>query len=115
MPRPRSLTSLLRQPTGLIQDACCDFETVESVNNDVFNGVHELVETPFFRYYKVHNSSPIVALVDHTHHRPRAQLRAAATTRGAWRPRSQLTKLSAPVSRWIFFANVRFGRRTAAV
>ncbi|KAM0749062.1 endoplasmic oxidoreductin [Meredithblackwellia eburnea MCA 4105] len=41
------------KPTGLIQDACCDFETVESVNNDIFHSLHDLVTTPFFRYHKV--------------------------------------------------------------
>ncbi|KAL8280820.1 hypothetical protein RQP46_006824 [Phenoliferia psychrophenolica] len=41
------------KPTGLIQDACCDFETVESVNTDVFTSLHELVRTPYFRFHKV--------------------------------------------------------------
>ncbi|GAA6018256.1 hypothetical protein JCM10207_002887 [Rhodosporidiobolus poonsookiae] len=41
------------KPSGQIQDACCDFETVESVNHDLFSKVHELVATPYFRYHKV--------------------------------------------------------------
>ncbi|GAA5854771.1 hypothetical protein JCM5353_006492 [Sporobolomyces roseus] len=41
------------KPTGQIQDACCDFETVESVNNDLFQGLHRLVSTDYFRYHKV--------------------------------------------------------------
>ncbi|GAA5916766.1 hypothetical protein JCM6882_003052 [Rhodosporidiobolus microsporus] len=41
------------KPSGQIQDACCDFETVESVNHELFERVHELVATPYFRYHKV--------------------------------------------------------------
>ena len=41
------------QPTGLIQDACCDFETVESVNDNLYTGLNSLVDKPFFRYHKV--------------------------------------------------------------
>ncbi|GAA5853012.1 hypothetical protein JCM8547_004768 [Rhodosporidiobolus lusitaniae] len=41
------------KPSGQIQDACCDFETVENVNHDLFTGLHELVATPYFRYHKV--------------------------------------------------------------
>ncbi|GAA5824471.1 hypothetical protein JCM11251_000437 [Rhodosporidiobolus azoricus] len=41
------------KPSGQIQDACCDFETVESVNHDLFERVHQLVATPYFRYHKV--------------------------------------------------------------
>jgi hypothetical protein len=41
------------QPTGQIQDACCDFETVESVNNQLYRSLHDIVATPYFRYHKV--------------------------------------------------------------
>ncbi|GAA5936422.1 ER oxidoreductin [Sporobolomyces koalae] len=41
------------KPTGQIQDACCDFETIESVNRDLFDRLHGLVATPYFRYHKV--------------------------------------------------------------
>ncbi|GAA6002909.1 ER oxidoreductin [Rhodotorula paludigena] len=41
------------KPTGQIHDACCDYETVESVNEDLFGRLHELVATPYFRYHKV--------------------------------------------------------------
>lgn len=41
------------KPTGQIHDACCDYETVESVNHDLFGRLHQLVETPYFRYHKV--------------------------------------------------------------
>jgi hypothetical protein len=37
----------------LIQDACCDFESVESVNNRLYDRLHQLVATPFFRFHKV--------------------------------------------------------------
>ncbi|BGP17089.1 hypothetical protein JCM10213_006881 [Rhodosporidiobolus nylandii] len=41
------------RPSGQIQDACCDFETVEQVNHDLFGQLHALVATPYFRYHKV--------------------------------------------------------------
>lgn len=46
------------QPTGQIHDACCDYETVESVNEDLFGRLHELVATPYFRYHKVRRPRP---------------------------------------------------------
>ncbi|SCZ90226.1 BZ3500_MvSof-1268-A1-R1_Chr9g10758 [Microbotryum saponariae] len=41
------------KPSGLIDDACCDFETVESVNDDLYSSLHDIVSTPYFRYHKV--------------------------------------------------------------
>ncbi|KAK0539819.1 endoplasmic oxidoreductin-1 [Tilletia horrida] len=41
------------RPTGLIDDARCDFETVEALNDEFFNGLHRLVQTPYFRFYKL--------------------------------------------------------------
>ncbi|KAK0555561.1 endoplasmic oxidoreductin-1 [Tilletia horrida] len=41
------------RPTGLIDDARCDFETVEALNDEFFNSLHSLVQTPYFRYYKL--------------------------------------------------------------
>ncbi|GAA5912698.1 hypothetical protein JCM8208_007734 [Rhodotorula glutinis] len=41
------------KPTGQIHDACCDYETVEGVNEELFGRLHELVATPYFRYHKV--------------------------------------------------------------
>ncbi|GAA5993381.1 hypothetical protein JCM10908_002638 [Rhodotorula pacifica] len=41
------------KPTGQIHDACCDYETVESVNHDLFGRLHQLVGAPYFRYHKV--------------------------------------------------------------
>lgn len=40
-------------PMGPIETTLCNYETVESVNDDLFDVLHELVQTPFFRYYKV--------------------------------------------------------------
>ncbi|XP_019432365.1 PREDICTED: endoplasmic reticulum oxidoreductin-1-like [Lupinus angustifolius] len=40
--------------TGIIEDCCCDFETVDSINGEVLHPLlKELVTTPFFRYFKV--------------------------------------------------------------
>ncbi|BGP25516.1 ERO1-like protein beta [Rhodotorula toruloides] len=41
------------KPTGQIHDACCDYETVESANEDLFGRLHALVAQPYFRYHKV--------------------------------------------------------------
>ncbi|KAF5393259.1 hypothetical protein D9757_000769 [Collybiopsis confluens] len=41
------------QPTGPIDTTMCDYETVESVNGDLFSNVHELVKMPFFKYFQV--------------------------------------------------------------
>lgn len=39
---------------GVVEDCCCDYETVDSLNKEVLNPLlQELVKTPFFRYYKV--------------------------------------------------------------
>ncbi|KAF7321751.1 Endoplasmic oxidoreductin-1 [Mycena kentingensis (nom. inval.)] len=40
-------------PTGPIDTTLCDFETVESVNDDLFSNLHSLVETPFFKFFQV--------------------------------------------------------------
>ncbi|ORY87524.1 hypothetical protein BCR35DRAFT_277447 [Leucosporidium creatinivorum] len=39
--------------SGEIQDACCDYATVEQTNNDLFAALHDIVATPYFRYHKV--------------------------------------------------------------
>lgn len=41
------------QPTGLIQDACCDYQTVEQVNDDISRQLNEIIQLPFFRYQKI--------------------------------------------------------------
>uniref|UniRef100_A0A0W0F0D6 Endoplasmic oxidoreductin-1 n=1 Tax=Moniliophthora roreri TaxID=221103 RepID=A0A0W0F0D6_MONRR len=40
-------------PTGPIDTTLCDYETVESVNQELFRNLHELVQTPFFKYFQV--------------------------------------------------------------
>ncbi|XP_043690322.1 endoplasmic reticulum oxidoreductin-1-like [Telopea speciosissima] len=43
-----------RKYTGIVEDCCCDYETVDSVNEEVLHPLlQELVKTPFFRYFKV--------------------------------------------------------------
>lgn len=40
--------------TGIVEGCCCDYETVNFLNEDVLNPfLQELVQTPFFRYFKV--------------------------------------------------------------
>lgn len=40
--------------TGIVEDCCCDYETVDSLNGEVLHPLlQELVTTPFFRYFKV--------------------------------------------------------------
>ncbi|KAF9075420.1 hypothetical protein BDP27DRAFT_1257115 [Rhodocollybia butyracea] len=41
------------KPTGPIDTTMCDYETVESVNGDLFSNVHELVQLPFFKYFQI--------------------------------------------------------------
>ncbi|CAL0320182.1 unnamed protein product [Lupinus luteus] len=39
--------------SGMVEDCCCDYETVDHVNEEVLNpALQELVKTPFFRYFK---------------------------------------------------------------
>ncbi|KAG9220719.1 hypothetical protein CCMSSC00406_0003818 [Pleurotus cornucopiae] len=40
-------------PTGPIETTSCDYETVESVNVDLFANLKELVRLPFFKYFQV--------------------------------------------------------------
>ncbi|XP_051114939.1 endoplasmic reticulum oxidoreductin-1-like isoform X1 [Andrographis paniculata] len=43
-----------RKYTGIVEDCCCDYETVDSINGAVLHPLlQELVKTPFFRYFKV--------------------------------------------------------------
>ncbi|KAL0301296.1 UNVERIFIED_CONTAM: Endoplasmic reticulum oxidoreductin-1 [Sesamum radiatum] len=43
-----------RKYTGIVEDCCCDYETVDSLNCGVLHTLlQELVRTPFFRYFKV--------------------------------------------------------------
>jgi len=40
-------------PSGIIDDACCEFETVEKINNELTPQLRELIKTDFFKYYKL--------------------------------------------------------------
>ncbi|KAI8993030.1 endoplasmic oxidoreductin [Trametes punicea] len=40
-------------PTGPIETTQCDYETIESVTDDLYDELHALVETPFFKYFRV--------------------------------------------------------------
>lgn len=43
-----------RKYTGIVEDCCCDYETVDSLNAaELHPLLQELVTTPFFRYFKV--------------------------------------------------------------
>ncbi|KAI6157561.1 hypothetical protein BKA82DRAFT_4058590 [Pisolithus tinctorius] len=39
--------------TGPIETTMCDYETIESVNEELYTNLHDLVQTPFFRYFQV--------------------------------------------------------------
>ncbi|XP_048335600.2 endoplasmic reticulum oxidoreductin-1 isoform X1 [Ziziphus jujuba] len=40
--------------SGVVEDCCCDYETVDRLNEEVlYPSLQELVKTPFFRYFKV--------------------------------------------------------------
>jgi ERO1-like protein beta len=43
----------LCQPLGPIETTQCNYETIESVNDDLYHLLHEVVDSPFFKYYKV--------------------------------------------------------------
>lgn len=47
------LVDAVVQLTGPIETTMCDYETVESVNDELFSNLSELVEKPFFRYFQV--------------------------------------------------------------
>ncbi|KAI9335465.1 hypothetical protein BDR26DRAFT_865804 [Obelidium mucronatum] len=40
-------------PSGVIQDACCEYKTIEQVNNEIAPYLDDLVKTSFFRYVKI--------------------------------------------------------------
>ncbi|KAI8089114.1 endoplasmic reticulum Oxidoreductin 1-domain-containing protein [Halteromyces radiatus] len=41
------------KPNGLIKDTCCDYQSVESIQGDMFPKVEALVKSKFFKYYKL--------------------------------------------------------------
>ncbi|KAF9222578.1 endoplasmic oxidoreductin [Gyrodon lividus] len=42
-----------RETTGPIETTTCDYETIESVNEVLYTNLHDLVQTPFFKYFQV--------------------------------------------------------------
>lgn len=47
----------------MVEDCCCDYETVDNLNSEVLNPLlQDLVATPFFRYFKVSHSSFLLML-----------------------------------------------------
>ena len=42
----------------------CDYETIESVNDDLFSNLSELVNKPFFRYFQVRLDNPVGMLLE---------------------------------------------------
>lgn len=46
-------TEPICRPTGQIEDASCDYETVETINSQFFDRLDTLRQTDFFKYYKV--------------------------------------------------------------
>jgi hypothetical protein len=51
--RTAKYTECRQKTTGPIETTLCDYETVESVNQELYSHLHELVKTPFFRYFQV--------------------------------------------------------------
>ncbi|KAI0030957.1 hypothetical protein K488DRAFT_79364 [Vararia minispora EC-137] len=47
------VSSCQQKPTGPIEMTMCDYETVESVNEELYEQLHALVRTPFFKYFRV--------------------------------------------------------------
>ncbi|OAY25179.1 endoplasmic reticulum oxidoreductin-1 [Manihot esculenta] len=40
--------------SGMVEDCCCDYETVDRLNEELlYPSLQDLVKTPFFRYFKV--------------------------------------------------------------
>jgi ERO1-like protein beta len=39
--------------TGPIETTMCDYETIESINDSLYDNLQVLVKTPFFRYFQV--------------------------------------------------------------
>ena len=52
---PQIYHSIRFQTIGPIETTMCDYETIESVNEELYANLHELVQTPFFRYFQVHS------------------------------------------------------------
>ncbi|KAJ9078750.1 endoplasmic oxidoreductin-1 [Entomophthora muscae] len=48
------------KPEGLIKDSCCDFKTVDDLNQEILPDLNKLLETPFFSHFKLnlHKTCP---------------------------------------------------------
>jgi ERO1-like protein alpha len=45
----------------MVEDCCCDYETVDAINEEVLHPIlQELVKFPFFKYFKVSTSGLFV-------------------------------------------------------
>ncbi|KAI8361998.1 endoplasmic reticulum Oxidoreductin 1-domain-containing protein [Mortierella sp. GBAus27b] len=52
--QPKPTPPQCKNPSGLIGDSsCCDYETVGRLNVEFSTKLHEIVNMPFFRYFKV--------------------------------------------------------------
>lgn len=49
----RHETDRLLQPSGPIENTLCAYETIESLNKELYPTLHELVTSDFYRHYKV--------------------------------------------------------------
>ncbi|KAJ7557224.1 hypothetical protein O6H91_05G117300 [Diphasiastrum complanatum] len=53
-PSNKSRSCQLQKLKGVIEDCCCDYEMVDTINKELLHPVlQELVKKPFFRYFKV--------------------------------------------------------------
>ncbi|KAI0321165.1 endoplasmic oxidoreductin [Amylostereum chailletii] len=50
---PTRVPSCEQSPTGPIEMTMCDYETMESVTDVLYDQLHALVQTPFFKYFRV--------------------------------------------------------------
>ncbi|KZV88086.1 endoplasmic oxidoreductin-1 [Exidia glandulosa HHB12029] len=51
--KPTGSPACRQQLTGPIETTNCDYETLEDVNEQLYTHLHDLVTTPFFRYFRV--------------------------------------------------------------
>ncbi|EIM81228.1 endoplasmic oxidoreductin-1 [Stereum hirsutum FP-91666 SS1] len=49
---PVHTASCEQSPTGPIETTMCNYESIESVNDELYRELHELVQTPFFKYFR---------------------------------------------------------------
>ncbi|KII92731.1 hypothetical protein PLICRDRAFT_172784 [Plicaturopsis crispa FD-325 SS-3] len=51
--QPATHATCKQPPTGPIETTMCDYETIESVNDELYGTLRDLVQTPFFKYFQV--------------------------------------------------------------